>query len=580
MKTILKSYIILGIILILAPACTDVLEEQPRSVLVPEYFSSPAGIDAGVVAAYAYLRFVYGAESQMSLTVMGTDEFTHGVESLAIPINTYAGGLNPESGMIGVVWSRAYAAINTCNGVLEKGPEADMNPDERAQLLAEAKYLRAHWYFLLVQFYGDVTLSDKFNTEPSPIASRTPMSDVYDLIVQDLIEAAEELPDVPSEPGRAGKAAAKHLLSKVYLTRAWRLNQATDFDNAYNVAKELIDNRATYGVELLADYADIHREGNEYNTEVIFTCERNNDELFNFTTQTYGVDPSIGNSQNRSNFFFRIVYERLPGMLRDMENGRPWARFKPTDWLLNDCFADKVNDSRFYKSFKVAWICNFGDDPRIPSWTQAEADSGWVDASLVGQLKFEEGDTAIYFHPVNLSVADSVKFGCTVYTPRAVSAQNAYFPTMKKYDDTQRADIQATSVRPYIVYKFSEVYLIAAEAAYKAGNAAEAANMINVLRTRAAVDAAAVPAMQITAGDVDIDFILAERSRELCGESMRWYDLVRTGKLIERVRAYNPQAAPNIQDHHALRPIPQTQIDLCQDPTQPDGKYPQNPGYN
>ncbi len=570
----------LGIILVLAPACSEVLEEQPRSELTPEFFSTADGINKGVIAAYAYLRFVYGAESHMSLTIMGTDEFTHGVESLNIPINTYVGGLNPEHGMIGVVWSRAYAAINTCNGVLEKGPDADMNPDEKANLLAEAKYLRAHWYFLLVRFYGDVTLSTKFITEPSDIASRAPMSEVYDVIIQDLEEASVELPDEPSEPGRAAKPAAMHLLAMAYLTRGWRLNQPEDFQSAYDVAKNLIDNRATYNVELLADYAEIHAEGNEHNTEVLFTCERNNDELFNLTTQTYGVDPDWGNSQNRSNFFFRIVYERLPGMLRDMENGRPWARFKPTDWLLNECFADKTNDSRYYKSFKVAWICNYGDDERIPVWDTTEAKNGWVDSSLVGEPKFGAGDTAILMVPENLSVEDSVKLGCSVWTPLAISAQNAYFPTMKKYDDTQRADIQATSVRPYIVYKFSDVYLIAAEAAFKMGNSQAAADMINVLRTRAAANEAAIPAMQVTAGDIDIDFILNERSRELCGESMRWYDLVRTGKLVERVRLYNADAAPNIQDYHALRPIPQTQIDLCTDPTQPDGKYPQNPGYN
>ena len=580
MKTILKIFVILGIALMLLPGCTEVLEEQPRSVLTPEYFATPAGIDAGVIAAYSYLRFVYGAESHMSLTIMGTDEYTHGVESLAIPINTYVGGLNPESGMIGVVWSRAYAAINTCNGVLEKGPEADMNPEDKANLIAEAKYLRAHWYFLLVQFYGDVTLSKKFITVPSAEASRAPMKDVYDVIVQDLKEASVELADARSEPGRVAKAAAKHLLSKVYLTRAWRLNQPADYDSAYTVAKELIDNRAIYGMELLADYGEIHAEGNEDNSEVIFTCERNNDELFNYTAQTYGVDPALGNSQNRSNFFFRIVYERLPGMLRDMEHGRPWARFKPTDNLLDNVFADKVNDSRFYKAFTVTWLCNFPDDGRIPVWDSIEAVNGWVDVSLVGELKFGDGDTAIHFPMVNLTADDSASRGYSVWTPRAVSAQNAYFPVLNKYDDAQRIGIQATSVRPFIVYKFSEVYLIAAEAAYMAGNAADAATQINVLRTRAAVDAAAIPAMQITAADVDIDFILDERSRELTGESMRWYDLVRTGKLLERVRLHNIDAAPNIQDYHVLRPIPQTQIDLCKDPTQPDEKFPQNPGYN
>jgi hypothetical protein len=81
--------------------------------------------------------------------------------------------------------------------------------------------------------------------------------------------------------------------------------------------------------------------------------------------------------------------------------------------------------------------------------------------------------------------------------------------------------------------------------------------------------------MRITAENLSIDFILDERTRELCGELMRWLDLVRTGKLIERVKLYNPEAALNILPKHILRPIPQAQIDavVTGDP------YPQNPGW-
>jgi len=83
--------------------------------------------------------------------------------------------------------------------------------------------------------------------------------------------------------------------------------------------------------------------------------------------------------------------------------------------------------------------------------------------------------------------------------------------------------------------------------------------------------------MNITASDLDIDFILDERTRELLGEFHRWFDLVRTDKLIERVRLHNPEGGPNIQDHHALRPIPQEQIDLTRNS---DGSsYGQNAGY-
>ena len=79
--------------------------------------------------------------------------------------------------------------------------------------------------------------------------------------------------------------------------------------------------------------------------------------------------------------------------------------------------------------------------------------------------------------------------------------------------------------------------------------------------------------MEITAADVDLDFVLDERARELFGEGHRWEDLTRTGTLVERVQAHNPDGGNNIQDFHVLRPIPLTQIDRTQ------GGYAQNPGY-
>ena len=79
--------------------------------------------------------------------------------------------------------------------------------------------------------------------------------------------------------------------------------------------------------------------------------------------------------------------------------------------------------------------------------------------------------------------------------------------------------------------------------------------------------------MEISTGDVTLDFILDERTRELYGEYKRWLDLKRTGKLIERVRLHNPEGGGNIQDHHLLRPIPTNQI------LRTSGGYGQNPGY-
>ena len=105
---------------------------------------------------------------------------------------------------------------------------------------------------------------------------------------------------------------------------------------------------------------------------------------------------------------------------------------------------------------------------------------------------------------------------------------------------------------------------------------ADAVTYINTIRTRAAFPSGNPASLQITAADINIDFILDERSRELCGELMRWLDLVRTGKLIERVKLHNSEAAINILPKHTLRPIPQAQVDAVTTGT----PYPQNPGWN
>jgi len=149
------------------------------------------------------------------------------------------------------------------------------------------------------------------------------------------------------------------------------------------------------------------------------------------------------------------------------------------------------------------------------------------------------------------------------------------FVRLKKFDDPTRPTVnEAQSARDAFVIRLAEMYLIAAEAQLKLGNTPGAADLINVVRRRAALSGMQA-AMEIAPAQVTLDFILDERAREFAGEQLRWYDLKRTGKLIERVTAHNPEAAGYIQAHHVLRPIPQVQIDAV---TNKD-EFTQNPGY-
>jgi hypothetical protein len=572
-KTFILLYTTL-LVLIAATGCRKKLEENPRSVLTPGFFSTPEGFQQGLDAAYASTRLIWGNQDYFTITVIGTDEFKRGIDGNS-DINVYSSGYTPSLSVIANNWKNAYTFINTCNAVIENAPKVNLSDDVKKKAVAEAKFIRANWYFILVQFFGDVTLNRNFQSDPTTSATRDPMANVYDFIIQDLKDAVQDLPQGMIKdvlPGKATKAAALHVLAKVYLTRGGSLAaKPTDYQDAYTTAKSLIDNRAAYGLALQADFAKVYEEGNETNSEVIWTSQHTSSLAYNGPNNSGVTNFSADNVLNH---MWVPQYEKQPGMIRSMEYGRPYIRCTPTRWMTDTVYKDKVNDTRYNKTFQTVWYAN---DPATPStypvWPNPLPAGAPADA-VPGQFKFKFGDTAIYMPGVDKTNAQIAASKYLLIPPRNYSS--ALSPYMMKYNDTKRANLNFPSVRPVIAYRLAETYLIAAEAAYRIGNMQDAVNYINVIRTRAAYPTGNPAALQITAADINIDFILDERSRELCGELMRWLDLVRTGKLLERVKLHNPEAAINILPKHILRPIPQAQIDAVT--TGP--AYPQNPGWN
>ena len=209
------------LVVLITTACRKKLDEQPRSILTPEFFQTVQGFQQGLDAAYASTRLIWGNQDYFTITVIGTDEFKRGIDGNS-DINVYSSAYNATTGVINANWRNAYTFINTCNGVIDNAPNVPMQESLKKRMVAEAKFIRANWYFILVQFWGDVTLNKTFQNEPTTSAVRNPMAEVYDFIIQDLKDASVDLPqglikDV--QPGRATKAAAMHVLAKVYLTR-------------------------------------------------------------------------------------------------------------------------------------------------------------------------------------------------------------------------------------------------------------------------------------------------------------------------------------------------------------------------
>ncbi|WP_460684886.1 RagB/SusD family nutrient uptake outer membrane protein [Niabella aquatica] len=531
-------------------SCKKQLIEDPHSLLIPQYFSTAQGFKSGLDAAYAGNRNIWGTENFMTMTVPGTDEFQSGGGGNK-DFNIYSTSFDARSGWVSGIWNACYTFINNCNGVIDNGSTVSgIDAATIQKSIAEAKFLRANFYFILVRFWGPVTLNKNFITEPSTSASRAPIADVYNFIIQDLKDAVAGLPPSPVQngvlPGKATAAAAKHLLAKVYLTRAYSsAKQPDDFQNAYNTAKGLIEGSAGLGLGLLPDFASVYAEGNEANKEVLWSVQHTSNLTYN-------------NNNNELNYHYVMGYENFPGLVRSMAYGRPFARVQPTSWMSDTCFADKTNDTRYFKTFQSVWLSNSA--AKIPKDNN-------------GVPKYALGDTAIYMPGVDVSDAKINSSRYLLLPPRKYTLQ--LFPTMLKYQDTKRAGINDPSIRPIIAYRLAETYLLAAEAAINLSDNLNAAKYINAVRERAAYPTGNAAAMDIAPANVTLDYILDERARELAGEQTRWLDLVRTNKLLERVRLHNPDASVNIKDIHTLRPIPQSQIDRIIT----GDKYPQNPGY-
>jgi hypothetical protein len=610
-----KKIIYSGFVLLLTihSGCKKILEEHPQSNIVPSFFNSPAGLLGGITAVYNDLRAHWGTEGFSLTSVGGTDEHLTGASNSAPKFYTYNG--LQAADLNGSIWAIAYRDINTLNGVLEFGQTVDMLPATKAQYLAQAKFLRAFWYYHLVITFGNVPLHTTFITSPSTADSRAPIADVYAQIIKDLREAADAMPNVPTAPFK-GKAACKptalFLLAKSYLCRGWSgAAQPNDFQDAYRYSWDsLWMNKAVYQLDLWQDYADAFKPGplsvntNDYGKETIFVSDHSIDQKYG--QYTVGGQASGGAAQNLTPWFNRWNYPATTGintyknasgvlipsgqnmMIRDVTNGRPYIRIRPNvyfwpsgpnagkNYLYDQAFADRVNDSRYDKTFQTVWISNIA----VSNTAGAPNNTRGISYSMTPGV-----DTAVWFADYEVPGApqffDTRPFKGFIVTPRTQS--NTIFPAVKKFDDPFRTVVNDPSTRPVVLWRFSDVLMTAAEAAFKLNNLANAANAINIVRQRAAYRAtntpaqntAAAAAVTITSSQVTLDFILDERTREFYGEWQRWWDLVRTQSLVRRVTEWNPEAAPYIKPHHVLRPIPQTQIDLVTS----GPPFPQNPGY-
>lgn len=539
MKNIL--IVILSVFLVLT-SCEETLKEYNPSGLTAEgVYTTPAGFDALVNAAYGYQRMWYGKEEGYNMSELGTDIWTSAAGDIAPSMSQYI-NLQGTLGVLENEWNALYGGINLCNAGINRIKEAGYTPEMQKQREAELRFLRAFYYWHIVETWGGVNFTTDETIGIITTANKTPVETFYTQIFEDLDFAVDNLTSTTSDYGRVTKPAAMSFLARMYLTRGMDSEAST-------MAKAVID--GGFGYELQPNYADLWDMSNNQNKEIVYAVNYANDLTLNdHTTDDYTIGHSRGS--NNGHLHFIMKYDNLPRMARITEYGRPFNRYMPTRALL-DLYGPA--DSRYDASFQEIYFA-------------CEGGTGGV--SIPGDTAVIVTRTAYAGSGGNYVVYNRN----TIYNTDGSVNDKLHYPTLKKHLDPTRATYnEAQSSRDVFVIRFAELYLIVAEAEMNLDHPDVAANYINVIRSRAAKPDQ-VAAMQIAPEQVTIDFILDERAREFAGEQMRWFDLKRTGKLVDRIRALNPDGI-NVQAFNTLRPIPQSQLDAV---TNRD-EFTQNEGY-
>ena len=339
------------------------LDENLTTQYSTDRFKTQEGLDELVTGAYQKLKFKFNYIWGIQCYNMGVDEFTDA--NNVIPAwNHYSQDLNSsENAANQPIWDNYYGLVEPANILIQNIPQYynQSSPTYNTRL-GEAHFLRAYAYFELVKQFGGVPLKLVPSTSAETYFTRNSAEEIYTQVISDFGEAYRLLPNKGESIGRINKYAAAHFLAKAHLFRAselysdWNSNYvASDLDAVIQYGSEVVDAHP-----LCSDYVELWdyeqpNGANEKVSEVILAAQFSNDES---TWGRYG---------NQMHLYYPAVYQGndIGGCKRDISGGREFSYVSATEYTMQ--VFDRVNDSRFWKSFITCYGAN--ETKSAPTWT-------------------------------------------------------------------------------------------------------------------------------------------------------------------------------------------------------------------
>ncbi|MET0394395.1 MAG: RagB/SusD family nutrient uptake outer membrane protein [Chitinophagaceae bacterium] len=545
MKKLTCALILLITVLSLG-SCRRFLEESPYSTVAPEnFFKTASDAEMALTGVYDVLTMV-SIQGQGNgdtwgrglhyLTEVGNDELVTAANT-TVDFREYGNySYTAQTPTAGYTWIFLYAGINRANYILERVPAIPMDETRKKQILGEASFLRGQYYFYLGWLWGGVPI---VTTSQAPLdAPRSPITDVMRIAEADFKLAYESLPARNTKPGRVDKYTAAGFLAKLYLylgsCKEYQVGEAPGFP--------------------LNSFASVNQAD---------------------------------------------MYHKVEEICADIYTNSQYTLLRP---YRNLFFASTEADARAEKMM-LAQVGPGGSSEYLfasnlsgPKGNASLVGGGYGFMTPLKEIydKYNTNDGRMA-HNLTGSIAANPPFeminGEKYFTPGTYSTSTFSNLSLGKFRQSDPAARLAKGIPAWAsetdfgILRYADVLLMYAEAKFKNGDEAGARQLFRELRLRAVADDA-TKLNVITTAYRKTDFmqeLLDERSRELCGEGWRRFDLIRTGQLANVIASLKttgavpntslvPEVKANFADYKIWYPIPAHEIDL-------NHNLVQNPGY-